>query len=42
MGFSNFDSRSALHSLLGCAFYGAFATKMLSFVRRSCQAGSCR
>jgi hypothetical protein len=30
LGFSTFDLRTTLHSLLGCAFYGAFATKMLA------------
>jgi hypothetical protein len=29
LGFSTFDTRTALHSILGCAMYGAFATKML-------------
>jgi hypothetical protein len=29
LGFSTFDTRTALHSIFGCAFYGAFATKML-------------
>lgn len=30
LGFSTFDLRTAAHSILGCAFYGAFATKMLA------------
>jgi hypothetical protein len=30
LGFSTFDTRTALHSLFGCAFYGAFTTKMLA------------
>lgn len=29
LGFSTFDTRTALHSIFGCAVYGAFATKML-------------
>jgi hypothetical protein len=29
LGYSTFDTRTALHSLFGCAFYGAFTTKML-------------
>ncbi|TCM48812.1 DUF6529 family protein [Kribbella sp. VKM Ac-2568] len=30
LGFSTFDTRTTLHSLFGCAFYGAFTTKMLA------------
>lgn len=30
LGFSTFDSRTTAHSLLGCAFYGAFSAKMLT------------
>ncbi|MEU4394055.1 DUF6529 family protein [Kribbella sp. NPDC023855] len=30
LGFVTFDTRTALHSIAGCAFYGVFATKMLS------------
>jgi Family of unknown function (DUF6529) len=30
LGFSTFDARTTAHSILGCAFYGAFAAKMLS------------
>ena len=30
LGYSDFDTRTALHSLFGCAFYGAFTTKMLA------------
>lgn len=30
LGFSTFDGRTLTHSLLGCAFYGAFVAKMLS------------
>ncbi|WP_433023236.1 DUF6529 family protein [Kribbella sp. CA-294648] len=30
LGFSTFDLRTGLHSVFGCAFYGAFATKMLA------------
>ncbi|WP_101832405.1 DUF6529 family protein [Frankia canadensis] len=29
LGFAHDDSRVLIHSLLGCAFYGAYATKML-------------
>jgi heme/copper-type cytochrome/quinol oxidase subunit 4 len=29
LGFSTYDTRTAVHSLLGCAFYGAFVAKML-------------
>lgn len=29
LGFQDTDARVLAHSLLGCAFYGAFATKML-------------
>ncbi|SFC90142.1 DUF6529 family protein [Streptomyces aidingensis] len=35
MGFSTFDTRTAVHSVAGCACYGAFTTKMLALrVRR--------
>lgn len=30
LGFGTYDLRVALHSIAGCAFYGAFATKMLA------------
>ncbi|MGW1729337.1 DUF6529 family protein [Streptomyces sp. NPDC002306] len=30
IGFVTFDVRTTVHSLLGCLFYGAFATKMLT------------
>jgi heme/copper-type cytochrome/quinol oxidase subunit 4 len=30
LGFSTFDTRTTVHSLLGCAFYGAFVAKLLS------------
>lgn len=29
LGFSTLDARTTAHSLLGCAFYGAFVAKML-------------
>jgi heme/copper-type cytochrome/quinol oxidase subunit 4 len=29
-GFSNFTTRTTLHSLLGCVFYGAFVAKLLA------------
>ncbi|MET7550863.1 DUF6529 family protein [Streptomyces sp. NPDC005500] len=35
LGFSTFDLRTTVHSVLGCAFYGAFAVKMLSLRVRS-------
>jgi hypothetical protein len=34
LGFQTYDPRVVVHSLLGCAFYGAFVAKMLSLVRR--------
>ncbi len=30
LGFATYDLRTTVHSLLGCAFYGAFAAKMLA------------
>ena len=30
LGYATYDTRVAVHSLLGCAFYGAFAAKMLA------------
>lgn len=30
LGFSTYDTRTVAHSLLGCAFFGAFTVKMLS------------
>ncbi|MEO1060823.1 MAG: DUF6529 family protein [Actinomycetota bacterium] len=30
LGFQDTDTRVLVHSILGCAFYGAFATKLLS------------
>jgi hypothetical protein len=30
LGFQDTDTRVLVHSLLGCAFYGAFATKLLA------------
>ena len=30
LGFQTTDTRVLVHSLLGCAFYGVFATKLLS------------
>jgi hypothetical protein len=29
-GFSTFDTRTTVHSLLGCVFYGAFVAKLLA------------
>lgn len=34
LGFKDTDSRVLAHSLLGCAFYGAFTTKMLALRSR--------
>ncbi|MGZ4590515.1 MAG: DUF6529 family protein [Actinomycetes bacterium] len=34
LGFSTFDTRTTLHSVLGCTFYGAFVAKMLSLKMR--------
>jgi hypothetical protein len=33
LGFQDYDSRTLAHSLLGCAFFGAFTAKMLSLTR---------
>ena len=30
LGFSTFDTRTTVHSLLGCLFYGAFVAKLLA------------
>ena len=35
LGFGTYSARVLLHSLLGCFFYGAFATKMLLLTRRN-------
>ncbi|WP_369275881.1 DUF6529 family protein [Streptomyces sp. R11] len=35
LGYSTFDLRTSVHSAAGCAFYGAFATKMLALRVRS-------
>lgn len=35
LGFSTFDARTTVHSVAGCAFYGAFTTKMLALRTRS-------
>lgn len=34
LGFANFDLRTLAHSLLGCLFFGAFTTKMLTLPKR--------
>jgi hypothetical protein len=34
LGFSTFDTRTVMHSLLGCVFYGAFVAKMLTLKMR--------
>lgn len=34
LGFADYNTRVLLHSLLGCFFYGAFATKMLLLARK--------
>jgi hypothetical protein len=37
-GFGYDSPRTLVHSLVGCLFYGAFATKMLSLIRRDAPA----
>jgi hypothetical protein len=34
LGFATYDLRTVTHSLLGCAFFGAFTTKMIILPRR--------
>ncbi|GIH08631.1 hypothetical protein Rhe02_66980 [Rhizocola hellebori] len=34
LGFSSFDSRTLIHSLLGCFFFGAFTLKMLALPKQ--------
>ena len=34
LGFSTFDTRTTVHSLLGCLFYGAFVAKILALKMR--------
>jgi hypothetical protein len=34
LGFSDFDTRTLWHSVLGCVFYGAFVAKMLTLRMR--------
>jgi heme/copper-type cytochrome/quinol oxidase subunit 4 len=34
LGFATYDTRVVVHSLLGCAFYGAFVAKLLSLKMR--------
>jgi hypothetical protein len=34
LGFQTIGTRQVVHSILGCAFYGAFATKMLALRAR--------
>ena len=33
LGFQDYDTRTMVHSLLGCAFFGAFTAKMLSLTK---------
>jgi hypothetical protein len=33
LGFQTYDTRVVVHSIVGCLFYGAFTTKMLSLSR---------
>ena len=33
LGFQTYDTRTLVHSLLGCTFFGAFTAKMLSLTR---------
>ena len=42
LGFQNYSTRVLVHSLLGCAFFGAFTIKMLILPRATCLAGRCR
>jgi hypothetical protein len=35
LGFQSYDTRTLVHSLLGCAFFGAFTAKMLSLTRHN-------
>jgi hypothetical protein len=35
LGFQSYDTRVLVHSLLGCAFFGAFTVKMLGLARPS-------
>lgn len=34
LGFADYDTRSLVHSVLGCFFFGAFSTKMLALPKR--------
>lgn len=34
LGFADHDTRTLVHSLLGCLFFGAFTTKMLTLPKR--------
>jgi hypothetical protein len=34
LGFGDYNTRVLVHSLLGCFFYGAFATKMLLLAKK--------
>ncbi len=34
LGFATYDTRTLVHSLLGCVFFGAFTVKMLSLPKR--------
>jgi hypothetical protein len=34
LGFADYDTRTLTHSLLGCAFYGAFVAKLLTLKMR--------
>jgi hypothetical protein len=34
LGFGAYDTRSLVHSLFGCVFYGVFVTKMLTLRSR--------
>lgn len=34
LGFSTFDTRSLVHSILGCLFFGFFAVKMLALPKQ--------
>ena len=42
LGFQSYSYRVLVHSLLGCAFFGAFTVKMLILPKRGLPAGYCR
>ena len=43
LGFDTYTTRSTVHSIAGCAFYGAYTSKMLGLrLRGHARAGRCR